>query len=183
MRMTLTTTIKHTANAQTFRTWAQAWLDKLGSFLPVDADKQSRTVMVSLSIASPKDVHETLAPSRPMTPAGAAPIQLDDYTPPPAAAVPQELHRSLLRAGWTPSSRAWPDFFAVHPPSGAICIVAARRNRGRKLRSHQRTLLLALSAYGVPCYRWSPDYGYERIGLSGPDLSAKVTTFGTIGGL
>lgn len=185
MRMTLTTTLEHTQTAASLRTWAQAWLDKLAAFLPVSDDRQPRPVNVTLSIASPEDHHETLAPTTPQPHAGATPVHLDDFTPPPRGELARQLQAELTRAGWTPSNRAWPDFFAT-TSGGSVCLVAAKRNRGRKLRSHQRTLFQALAAYGVPCFRWSPDYGFEQVGLTSPTtpkLPSKKEAIGDKGGL
>jgi len=47
--------------------------------------------------------------------------------------------------------------------SGKIRVVEVKPHRGRRLKREQYAILSILSSYGVPCYRWSPDGGYEKI--------------------
>lgn len=63
--------------------------------------------------------------------------------------------------GWTVSKRGWPDFFCVK--DGNIILVEVKKHRGRNLKRSQLTVLRSLARYGVPCYRWSPDIGFEPI--------------------
>jgi hypothetical protein len=63
--------------------------------------------------------------------------------------------------GWAVSRRGWPDFFLER--GGRIALVEVKPHRGRRLKTEQRRVLLALAAYGVPCYQWCPDGGFTRI--------------------
>lgn len=63
--------------------------------------------------------------------------------------------------GWEVCKRGWPDFFCVR--DGEIALVEVKPYEDRALKREQEIVLRALAAYGVPCYRWSPGAGFERI--------------------
>lgn len=72
---------------------------------------------------------------------------------------------AALRHGWIASKHGWPDFFIAREAdaSGEIRLVEVKPHRGRRLKSEQLAIMQALARYGVPCYRWSPGGGFERI--------------------
>jgi hypothetical protein len=61
----------------------------------------------------------------------------------------EAFRRQAVDSGWTVSKRGWPDFICER--DGKIVIV--------EIKAHRRRILKR-----VPCYRWSPDGGFERIG-------------------
>lgn len=67
-----------------------------------------------------------------------------------------------VAAGWTVCKRGWPDF--ICEKDGTLAVVEIKPHRRRILKREQRRVMAWLAAYGVPCYRWSPDGGFERIG-------------------
>lgn len=80
----------------------------------------------------------------------------------------------MQRKGWTISSRCWPSYFMVKgPKQDQIAIVAVKSARSRKLKTHQKALLQALAAYGVPCYRYDPDFGFQKICVN-PEQEGKA---------
>jgi hypothetical protein len=81
----------------------------------------------------------------------------------PLANEAEEAFRSeAVAAGWTVCKRGWPDFICER--DGKIVIVEIKPHRRRILKREQRRVMNLLASYGVPCYRWSPDGGFERIG-------------------
>lgn len=76
-----------------------------------------------------------------------------------------EAERAFFEAarakGWEVCKRGWPDFFCVRGEE--IAVVEVKPRGDRELKAEQSTVLRALARYGVPCYRWSPDRGFERI--------------------
>lgn len=63
---------------------------------------------------------------------------------------------------WIVTKRGWPDFFCYEPETGKIVLVEVKRKRGHRLKREQVVLLKLLSEY-LPCYRWTPDGGFEKI--------------------
>lgn len=61
------------------------------------------------------------------------------------------------------TKRGWPDFIELDEKTNEIRLVEIKPHKNRKLKNNQSFILKRLSEYGVPCYRWSPDSGYERI--------------------
>ena len=90
-----------------------------------------------------------------------------------------EFLRSAVAVRWHAVKRGWPDFFMVDD-DGRLAAVEVKRTRGRTLKALQRACMRMLARCGVPCFRWSPDAGYERIGLIDPSqaLQQKATTGG-----
>ena len=69
--------------------------------------------------------------------------------------------------GYKTTKRGWPDFF-VWNEKGEVILVEVKAHRSRKLKREQKAVLRALAGYGVPCFRWSPDSGFTRIGTGDP---------------
>lgn len=70
----------------------------------------------------------------------------------------EELFRNhALIKGWNPCKRGWPDF--ICEKNGRIRIVEVKPRYGSSLKKEQRFIMEALSAYGVPCFVFSPDGG------------------------
>ena len=65
----------------------------------------------------------------------------------------------LESKGWTPTKKGWPDFFCVKDDK--ICIIEVKPTSSQKLKKSQRLVMRLLSKYGVPCYKWTPDGGFE----------------------
>lgn len=76
-----------------------------------------------------------------------------------------EFWDAATAAGWRPMKRGWPDFFMVR--GDEIALVEVKPHKGRRLKREQREIMERLAAFGVPCYRWSPDGGMEPISNKG----------------
>lgn len=68
---------------------------------------------------------------------------------------------AALAAGWEPTKRGWPDFFMEK--DGVIAAVEVKPSTRTPLKRSQRRVMEALAAHGVPCFRWTPDGGFDRI--------------------
>jgi protein gp37 len=66
-----------------------------------------------------------------------------------------------LETGWELTKRGWPDFFCLR--DGEMRVVEIKPSGDQDLKAAQLIVMQALTAYGVPCYRWDPDMGFEPI--------------------
>ena len=73
---------------------------------------------------------------------------------------------AAFAAGWRASKRGWPDFFLTRD-DGSIACVEVKADARHPLKREQRQVMEALSSYGVPCFRWDPETGFQRIGPGG----------------
>lgn len=64
--------------------------------------------------------------------------------------------------GWEVTKRGWPDFFCW-AEGGGIMLVEVKPSEIIELKTHQALVMSRLIEYGVPCFRWSPDSGLERL--------------------
>lgn len=71
------------------------------------------------------------------------------------------LYDKLTKEGWTVTKSGYPDFFCVKDEKVVLVEVKPRKTDG--LKTNQQRILELLSKYGVPCYKWSPDGGFEEI--------------------
>ncbi len=63
---------------------------------------------------------------------------------------------------WEVTKLGWPDFFCWK--DGRIVIVEVKPDHGDSdLRRTQKVILTALASFGIPCFRWSPERGFDRI--------------------
>lgn len=76
--------------------------------------------------------------------------------------------------GYTPTKKGWPDFFIVRPGTNEVACVEVKPQYGRNLKHHQRIVALTLAAYGIPCFKWCPDTGFQRIGIWNPHEDTEV---------
>lgn len=65
------------------------------------------------------------------------------------------------REGWIITKRGWPDFFCML--NGKVALIEVKPYADRELKREQYVVMRALAGYGVPCFRWSPDSGFEEI--------------------
>lgn len=77
-------------------------------------------------------------------------------------------HDWAIQQGYLITKRGWPDFFIAIKNSGQIALIEVKPHNGRCLSRHQSVVMLALAAFGVPCFRWSPETGFTRIGIRHP---------------
>ena len=66
----------------------------------------------------------------------------------------------MSKEGWTCTKKGWADFFCIR--GDEICCVEVKPNSGQSLKREQKVIMNALSKYGVPCYKWTPDKGLEK---------------------
>lgn len=93
-----------------------------------------------------KNVTTTKNEFRVMKPQNPAEAQLYDY---------------ISGKGWTVVRKGYPDFFCVK--DNKIMCVEVKPRAADPLKTNQLKILQLLAAYGVPCYKWSPDGGFEKI--------------------
>lgn len=75
-------------------------------------------------------------------------------------------------AGWTLSTRGWPDYFLKL--GNSVCCVEVKAASSRNFRPEQVRVLAALSQAGIPCFCWSPDGGLEKVVMGDRGLSLVV---------
>lgn len=63
--------------------------------------------------------------------------------------------------GWTLVKSGWPDFFCVK--DGKIMCVEVKPKKTHSLKTNQKGIMELLASYGVPCFKWTPDGGFEQI--------------------
>jgi len=68
--------------------------------------------------------------------------------------------------GWLPTKAGSPDFFCVGQ-DGTIALVVVMPNATSRLRREQLRVMKSIAAAAVPCFRWSPDVGFERFRVGG----------------
>jgi hypothetical protein len=125
--------------------------------------------ILTLSLISGKDIarDDLTGNTIPRTTLPADPLKLPATARRPKTAAKAALWDWLYSHGWQPS-QAFPDFLAVHAKSSRIALIVAAKSRGRKPKRQQQAVINLLSACGVPCFSWSPDSGFSRLGLSTP---------------
>ena len=180
-------TIDHSMGAYALFAWLRAFLKGLPNRLP-DPDEGGAQYTHRIVL--------TMIPVHENAPDGTEPepseIDIDDLAEVPRARVKglldempntkipnntseRALMRFMRKQGWTCSKKGWPDFFCVHTKnSHQIALVEVKPHRGRRLRTHQKAVMLALAAFGVPCYRWSPESGFEQIGIAAEHLEDNI---------
>jgi hypothetical protein len=67
---------------------------------------------------------------------------------------------ALTADGWTVTKRGWPDFLAFR--GDEVMAVEVKRAAAHSLKDSQERAMSALSARGVPCFRWALDSGLVR---------------------
>lgn len=77
----------------------------------------------------------------------------------------QDFAASLKAAGWTVTKRGWPDFICFK--NGKMVMVEVKTLATVGLDWEQKRVLCALASCGIPCYLWSPQGGFQRVGADG----------------
>lgn len=72
-----------------------------------------------------------------------------------------QLYDALEADGWTIAKSGYPDFFCVK--DGMIMCVEVKPKSTHGLKTNQRKIMEYLSNCGVPCFKWTPDGGFEEI--------------------
>lgn len=175
MNFTLTTSIKHNMSLAGIKVWLTAFLNSIQSKLPDTGNDSFFEHNLYFVLASKESLDIEILPNNDTTISQQALCELlnaQTNSKPPANPISAAFFRLARSQGWTLSTRGWPDYFMVK--DGQIALINVTEHRGRKLRKHQKAILLALASYGVPCYRYSPESGYERIGLK--EIPVKETS-------
>ncbi len=94
----------------------------------------------------------------------------------PLETAEMQLRDKLEREGWKVVHKGWPDFTCVR--NGEIMFVEVKGYRGEMLRKEQHYILTNLAKLGLPCYKWTPDGGFEEITPSTPMPIAKKKRVG-----
>ena len=79
----------------------------------------------------------------------------------PCNASEQEAWDKLIQRGWFVTRRGWPDFACFK--DGKLVLIEVKHKHD-KLKYMQLRVMRTLAQYGIPCYRWSPEEGFERVG-------------------
>lgn len=72
---------------------------------------------------------------------------------------------ALSKEGWTLTKRGWPDFFCIR--DGEICCVEVKPHKWHGLKRNQKTVMERLAAFGIKCFKWTPDGGLEPVNAPG----------------
>jgi len=67
----------------------------------------------------------------------------------------------MTGAGWEVTKRGWPDFFCIR--DGQVCVVECKPYENSALKATQRIVMRALAAHGIPCFRYDPSSGMNRL--------------------
>lgn len=68
----------------------------------------------------------------------------------------------MLRDGYEVTKQGWPDFLVLRHGEVIAC-VEVKSWSDQQLRPWQKTVMAALKKFGIPCYRWSLDSGFQHI--------------------
>ena len=71
------------------------------------------------------------------------------------------LYRQLDAEGWTILRRGWPDFYCIR--GDELMLVEVKAKKDNRLRAEQGEVLYGLGRRGIPCFKWSPNGGLERV--------------------
>jgi len=63
--------------------------------------------------------------------------------------------------GWDITKRGWPDFICLRDDD--VVFVEVKKNKDIPLKKSQLKIMKILADHGIPCFRWSPDLGFETI--------------------
>ena len=61
----------------------------------------------------------------------------------------------MISEGWEISKQGFPDFACYK--GDKVIFVEIKPKRSHRLKREQYKVMVALSRFGVPCYRWSPE--------------------------
>ncbi len=64
-----------------------------------------------------------------------------------------------IKKGWNVLRSGWPDFLIYKADQLAFVEV---KDKGDRIRGHQKEMLTILSKFGFKCYIWKPDKGFKR---------------------
>jgi hypothetical protein len=73
----------------------------------------------------------------------------------------RQLFQELTSRGWEVSKRGWPDFVCFK--GNNLALVEVKRNGRCHLKRQQQRLMKTLASFGVKCFLWSPDGGFQPI--------------------
>lgn len=82
-----------------------------------------------------------------------------------------QLFNKLTSQGWYVTRRGWPDFACFKGDN--ITLIEVKPTSTHHLKREQYRLMAGLAKFGVKCFRWSPDGGFEPISTTFPDLSRR----------
>lgn len=73
----------------------------------------------------------------------------------------RQLFHELSSRGWEVSKRGWPDFICFK--GNNLALIEVKRNSRCHLKRQQQRLMKTLASFGVKCFLWSPDGGFQPI--------------------
>ena len=73
----------------------------------------------------------------------------------------RQLFKELTAQGWYVTKRGWPDFACYKGDS--LVLVEVKPAGGYHLKKDQYRLLSALARFGIKCFMWTPDHGFEVV--------------------
>jgi len=68
---------------------------------------------------------------------------------------------TLVRDGWEVTRRGWPDFAAFRGDD--FLVAEVKRHSRNTLKRSQLDMMQTLARFGVKCYKFTPDGGFERV--------------------
>ena len=73
----------------------------------------------------------------------------------------EALQKLLVEEGWEILHKGFPDFVCFRGEE--MMLIEVKPSYGHRLKFDQIKMLLKLAGFGVPCYRWTPDLGLEKV--------------------
>ena len=87
-----------------------------------------------------------------------------------------QLYDIGTQKGWVILKKGFPDL-ACWLPDGRFIFVEVKLKRSHKLKNEQLKMMKEISKYGIPCYRWSPGGGFEKITASTKEPEPRISSW------
>lgn len=78
----------------------------------------------------------------------------------------ETFRKLMLSKGWKVTKRGFPDFFCWK--GHKFGFVEVKPKCKSKLKKSQYFVMRVLSSYGIKCFKWSPECGFETIDEAKP---------------
>lgn len=80
---------------------------------------------------------------------------------PPSNSVEHQCYDEMRAQGYTVIKSGYPDLFCFKEDK--IVLVECKPKETQGLKTNQRLMLELFSKYGIPCYKYTPTNGFEKI--------------------
>ena len=83
----------------------------------------------------------------------------------------------VIKKGWKPVRRGWPDFICFNPKDNSVVFVEVKPRKISYPKASQMVIMTLLANAGLRCFLWNPDTGFKKIK---PDVIPPQTPLGTL---